>query len=110
MTRLLIAFHHASLDDSELDFITTSFDSFQSDKAIHFVIYGMPGLRKSHIALQHANMTLTFTTRVHSHVLCMSASMAERLGQGLARTLCQSAMEIEVIRTRPYKQKLYVCG
>ncbi|KZP26502.1 hypothetical protein FIBSPDRAFT_1040763 [Athelia psychrophila] len=43
----------------ELDFITTSFDTFQSDKPTRFVIHGMPGLGKSQLALQHANLAFT---------------------------------------------------
>ncbi|KZP22100.1 TPR-like protein [Athelia psychrophila] len=71
--------------ESELDFITTSFNTFQSDKPTRFVIYGMPGLGKSQLALQHAN--LAFTAGVYSHVFFVSASTVEKLGQGLARIL-----------------------
>ncbi|KZP02136.1 hypothetical protein FIBSPDRAFT_714007, partial [Athelia psychrophila] len=66
----------------DLDFITTSFNTFQSDKPTRFVIYGMPGLGKSQLALQHAN--LAFTAGVYSHVFFVSASTVEKLGQGLA--------------------------
>ncbi|KZP04245.1 TPR-like protein [Athelia psychrophila] len=69
----------------ELEFITTSFHTFQSDKPTRFVIYGMPGLGKSQLALQHAN--LAFTAGVYSHIFCVSASTVEKLSQGLARIL-----------------------
>ncbi|KZP26494.1 TPR-like protein [Athelia psychrophila] len=71
--------------ESELDFITTSFNTFQSDKPTRFVIYGMPGLGKSQLALQHAN--LAFTAGVYSHIFCVAASTVEKLSQGLARIL-----------------------
>ncbi|KZP26557.1 TPR-like protein [Athelia psychrophila] len=71
--------------EPELDFITTSFNTFQSDKPTRFVIYGMPGLGKSQLALQHAN--LGFTAKVYSHVFCVSATTVEKLSQGLARIL-----------------------
>ncbi|KZP26480.1 TPR-like protein [Athelia psychrophila] len=69
----------------ELEFITISFNTFQSDKPTRFVIYGMPGLGKSQLALQHAN--LAFTAGVYSHVFYVSATTVEKLGQGLARIL-----------------------
>ncbi|KZP22295.1 TPR-like protein [Athelia psychrophila] len=71
--------------EPELDFITNSFNTFQSDKPTRFVIYGMPGLGKSQLALQHAN--LAFTAGVYSHVFWVSATTVEKLSQGLARIL-----------------------
>ncbi|KZP25827.1 TPR-like protein [Athelia psychrophila] len=71
--------------EPELEFITTSFDTFQSDKPTRFVIYGMPGLGKSQLALQHAN--LAFIAGVYSHVCCISASTVEKLSRGLTRIL-----------------------
>ncbi|KZP22336.1 TPR-like protein [Athelia psychrophila] len=71
--------------ESELGFITHSISSFQSDKPTRFVIYGMPGLGKSQLALQHAN--LAFTARTYSHIFWLPASTAEKLIQGLARIL-----------------------
>ncbi|KZP04243.1 hypothetical protein FIBSPDRAFT_844180 [Athelia psychrophila] len=71
--------------EPELDFITTSFNTFQSDKPTRFVIYGMPGLGKSQLALQHAN--LAFTAGTYSHIFWVSASTVEKLVQGLAKIL-----------------------
>ncbi|KZP22285.1 TPR-like protein [Athelia psychrophila] len=71
--------------EPELDFITTSFNTFQSDKPTRFVIHGMPGLGKSQLALQHAN--LTFTSGIYSHIFWVSASTVEKLNQGLAQIL-----------------------
>ncbi|KZP22329.1 hypothetical protein FIBSPDRAFT_931136 [Athelia psychrophila] len=71
--------------ESELGFITHSISSFQSDKPTRFVIYGMPGLGKSQLALQHAN--LAFTARTYSHIFWLPASTVEKLIQGLARIL-----------------------
>ncbi|KZP12197.1 TPR-like protein [Athelia psychrophila] len=48
-------------------------------------MYGMSGLGKSQLALQHAN--LAFTLGVYSHVFYVSASTVEKLSQGLARIL-----------------------
>ncbi|KZP25863.1 hypothetical protein FIBSPDRAFT_855490 [Athelia psychrophila] len=61
--------------EPELEFITTSFDTFQSDKPTRFVIYGMPRLGKSRLALQHAN--LAFTAGVYSRFLCISFNGGE---------------------------------
>ncbi|KZP22291.1 TPR-like protein [Athelia psychrophila] len=72
--------------ESELDFITISFNTFQSDKPTRFVIYGMPGLGKSQLALQHANLAFTAKTR-KNYVFCVSATTVEKLSQGLARIL-----------------------
>ncbi|KZP22289.1 TPR-like protein, partial [Athelia psychrophila] len=71
--------------ESELDFITTSVNAFQSDKPTRFVIYGMPGLGKSQLALQHAN--LAFTSSAYSHIFWVSASTTVTLSQGLTRIL-----------------------
>ncbi|KZP27901.1 TPR-like protein [Athelia psychrophila] len=71
--------------EAELDFITTSFITFQSDKPTRFVIYGMPGLGKSQLALQHAN--LAFTARTYSRIFWVPASTMENLAQGLVRLL-----------------------
>ncbi|KZP24758.1 TPR-like protein [Athelia psychrophila] len=71
--------------EPELEFISSSFRSSQSDKPTRFVIYGMPGLGKSQLALQHAN--LTFTSHNYSHIFCLSASTVSSLSQGLARIL-----------------------
>ncbi|KZP34661.1 TPR-like protein [Athelia psychrophila] len=73
--------------EPELEFISTSFNTFQSDSDMPtlFVIWGMPGLGKSQLALQHAN--LAFTSDVYSHIFYVSASTAEKLYQGLARIL-----------------------
>ncbi|KZP21724.1 TPR-like protein [Athelia psychrophila] len=70
---------------SELEFISSSFRSSQSDKPTRFVVYGMPGLGKSQLALQHAN--LAFTSRDYSHIFWVSASTVSSLTQGLARIL-----------------------
>ncbi|KZP11619.1 TPR-like protein [Athelia psychrophila] len=70
---------------SELDFIALSFDTFQSDKPTRFVIYGMPGLGKSQLALHYANVA--YTAGIYSHVFWVSASTVERLSQGLVRIL-----------------------
>ncbi|KZP22344.1 TPR-like protein [Athelia psychrophila] len=71
--------------ESDLGFITHSISSFQSDKPTRFVIYGMPGLGKSQLALQHAN--LAFTARTYSHIFWLPASTVEKLIQGFARIL-----------------------
>ncbi|KZP24776.1 hypothetical protein FIBSPDRAFT_735105 [Athelia psychrophila] len=71
--------------EPELEFISSSFRSFQSDKPTRFVMYGMPGLGKSQLALQHAN--LAFASRDYSHIFWVSASTVSSLSQGLARIL-----------------------
>ncbi|KZP16585.1 TPR-like protein [Athelia psychrophila] len=71
--------------EPELEFISSSFRPSQSDKPTRFVIYGMPGLGKSQLALQHAN--LAFTSRDYSHIFWVSASTISSLSQGLTRIL-----------------------
>ncbi|KZP34656.1 hypothetical protein FIBSPDRAFT_810048 [Athelia psychrophila] len=70
---------------SELDSVSTFFNTLQSDMPTRFVIWGMPGLGKSQLALQYAN--LAFTMGVYSHVFFVSASTVEKLCQGLAQIL-----------------------
>ncbi|KZP26516.1 hypothetical protein FIBSPDRAFT_714032, partial [Athelia psychrophila] len=71
--------------ESELSFIATSFDTFQSDKPTRVVSYGMPGLGKSQLALRHANQA--FIAGTYSHIFWVSASTVEKLVQGLAKIL-----------------------
>ncbi|KZP26551.1 TPR-like protein [Athelia psychrophila] len=71
--------------ESELEVISQFFGSLQSDQPARIVIYGMPGLGKSQLALQYAY--LAFASSVYSHVFWISASTVESLSQGLARML-----------------------
>ncbi|KZP26513.1 hypothetical protein FIBSPDRAFT_714566, partial [Athelia psychrophila] len=69
----------------ELDFITTSFNTFQIDKPTSVVVYGRPGLGKSQLAIRHAN--LAFTAGTYSHIFWVSASTVAKLIQGFTRIL-----------------------
>lgn len=71
--------------EPELDFITSSIQSFRSNKPTRFVMHGMPGLGKSQMALYFADHA--FTSEAYSHVLWASASTAEKLSQGLTKIL-----------------------